>query len=581
MRPARWSLLTALLAGLLAGSSGGPARADEARVEALLQSLDLESKVGQLLMVGFGGREMGPEIERLLKGLHIGAVALYTRNIQSAAQAQRLIREVRKVMSVEVQPLLAIDQEGGNVVRVHHPLAVLPGAMTLGATRDPMLAYLVGQAVGTELRLLGFDMNLAPVLDINHNPKNPVINVRAFGDEAGLVAVLGTAYITGQQEAGLATVAKHFPGHGTTAADSHFSLPRIEAGLEELETVDLVPFRQAIAAGLDAVMTAHVQVPAVEPDGTPGSLSARVVHDLLREKLGFEGLVITDDLEMRAISGELGVGEAAVRAVLAGADMVMVIWTPRRKTEVAQALLGAVRAGRISPARLDESVRRILRLKDRLGTLDARGSPRAELGRLLPNRRHQQLTWAVAVRGLTLVRNEGKLLPLCQGQGVLVASPLQPFRKELQRLLPGLTSMELHIRPSDAQRQRELARLLELAPDHRALVVGVHNAYQAWLVQELVRRTRVPVVAVSFASPYYLRNFPRVAGYVCTYSYLPAAQVAAAQALTGRGAITGRLPVAVSAGYPRGAGLSLPRGACRERLSLAPPSAGGVHSKQP
>jgi beta-N-acetylhexosaminidase len=577
MRPARWPWLAALLALPLAG----PAGADDARVEALLQRLDLESKVGQLLMVGFGGREMGPEIEHLLRGYHIGAVALYTRNIQSAAQAQRLIREVRQVMADEVQPFVAIDQEGGNVVRVHHPLAVLPGAMTLGATRDPMLAYLVGQAVGTELRLLGFDMNLAPVLDINHNPKNPVINVRAFGDEAGLVGALGTAYISGQQAAGLSTVAKHFPGHGTTAADSHFALPRIEASLEALESADLVPFRQAFAAGLDAVMTAHVQVPAVEPDGTPGSLSPRVVHDLLRGKLGFDGLVITDDLEMRAISGELGVGEAAVRAVLAGADMVMVIWTPRRKTEVVQALLGALRSGRITPERLDESVRRILRLKDRLGTLDAHLAPRVELGRLLPNHRHQQLTWAVAVRGLTLVRNEGKLLPLCQGPGVLVASPLQPFRRELQRLLPGVTVVDLHPRPSDAQRQRELARLLELAPGHRALVVGVQNAYQAWLVQELVRRTRVPVVAVSFASPYYLRNFPRVAGYVCTYSYLPAAQVAAAQALAGRGAITGRLPVAVSAGHPRGTGLSLAKGQCQERLSLAPPSAGGVHSKRP
>jgi len=562
---------------LLAATAG----AGEDRVEALLDGLDLERKVGQLLMVGFGGREMGPEIERLLRGHHIGAVALYTRNIRSAAQAQRLIREVRRVMADEVQPLVAIDQEGGNVVRVHHPLAVLPGAMTLGATRDPMLAYLVGQAVGSELRLLGFDMNLAPVLDINHNPRNPVINVRAFGDDPALVAVLGTAFITGQEEAGLATVAKHFPGHGTTAADSHFALPRIEAGLAELEAVDLVPFRRAFAAGLDAVMTAHVQVPAVEPDGTPGSLSPRVVHDLLRDRLGFDGLVVTDDLEMRAISGSLGVGEAAVRAVLAGADMVMVIWTPRRKAEVGEALLAAARSGRLSRARLDESVRRVLRLKERLGTLDAHRAPPAELTRLLPNRRHQQLTWAVAVRGLTLVRNQGGLLPLCQGQGVLVASPLRPFLRELQRLLPGLTPLELRGRPSDAQRARELERLTALAPTHRALVVAVTSPYQAWLVQELQRRTRVPILAVSFASPYFLRNFPGVAGYLCTYSYLPSAQVAAAQALAGRNAITGRLPVGLSPAHPRGSGLSVGKGRCRERLSLATSSGGGVHSRRP
>jgi beta-N-acetylhexosaminidase len=570
-----------LLLCLLAWAGGPGARADEARVERLLASLELEHKVGQLLMVGFGGQEMGPEIEALLARNHIGAVALYTRNIRSAAQVQRLIREVRRVMAGQVQPFVALDQEGGNVVRVHHPLAVLPGAMTLGATRDPMLAYLIGQAVGAELRLLGFDMNLAPVLDINHNPRNPVINVRAFGDDPSLVAALGGAYALGQEQAGLATVAKHFPGHGTTASDSHFSLPRIEADLETLSRSDLVPFRHAFGAGLPALMTAHVQVPALEPDGTPASLSPRVVTGLLRGTLGFDGLVITDDLEMRAISGELGVGEAAVRAILAGADMVMVIWTPQRKQEVLEALRAAARSGRIPIARLDEAVRRSLRLKERLGTLDAHGVAPAPLARLLPNRAHQRLAWAVAARGLTLVRNEGRLLPFCQGQGLLVASPLPAFRDELQRLLPGLTSVKLQGRPSEAARRRELARLVELAPRHRALVVAVQSPYQAWLVQELVRRVRIPIAAVSFASPYFLRNFPGVAAYLCTYSYQASAQLAAARALAGEIAVTGRLPVDLTARHPRGSGLSQPRGGCRPRSALAAPSVRALDSVHP
>ncbi len=560
---AGWAaLLLAVSVAQAAPAVQAPPDPIAARVEALLGKLSLEQKVGQLMMVGFGGKEMGPEIERLLKSLHVGSVALYTRNVRSPAQVAKLITDIRRVMADEVQPFVALDQEGGNVVRLRTDVTVLPGTMTLGATRDPVLAYLAGQAQGIDLGLIGFDMNLAPVLDTNINPRNPVINVRAFGENAELVAQMGSAFVRGQQFAGLATVAKHFPGHGTTEHDSHFALPRISLDAEQLFNTELVPFRRAVEAGLDAVMTAHVQVPAVDPDGTPGSLSRKLITGLLRERIGFDGLVITDDLEMRAISETRGVGPAAVQAIQAGADIVMVIWTPRRKQEVHESLLAAVRDGSISHQRLDESVRRVLTLKARRGTLDQAARKHADPFAYLPNAYHQQVTRTIAIRGQTLVTNQRSLIPMCQGEGTLVASPYAVFRQEMGRLLPGSTQVPLRLVSSRKHRQRELDRLLELAPKHRLVVIGAANVYQAWLAQQLIRRIEQPVVVVSFGSPYMLRYFPRAAGYMCSYSYQPSAQRAAALALTGRQAITGRLPVSLSGNHPRGFGLTVKRHTC-------------------
>lgn len=562
-----WLVLAAAGAG---GAGGGGESSDTAaapetrgqRVEALLASMSLEQKVGQLMMVGFGGKEMGPGIERLLTDFHVGSVALYSRNVRSPQQVSELIRGLRRAMADEIQPFVAIDQEGGNVVRVRSEVAVLPGTMTLGATRDPVLAFLAGQSHAIDLRLLGFDMNLAPVLDINHNPRNPVINVRAFGDSPELVAQLGVAFVRGQQAAGLATVAKHFPGHGTTEHDSHFALPRIQLPRETLLATELLPFQRAIDAGLDALMTAHVQVPAVDPDGTPASLSRRLIGELLRGRLGFDGLVITDDLEMRAISETRGVGPAAVQAVQAGADIVMVIWTPRRKREVFESLLQAARSGTIPAARLDASVRRILRLKARRGTLDRDCRGGEDAFAYLPNAYHQQVARTIAVRGLTLVANQRSLLPLCTGRGVLVATPYRLFGREMARLLPGSEVLSLRLVSSRRQRQRELERVAARARDQRLVVIAAGNVYQAWLIQQLTRRLDKPVVAVSFGSPYLLRHFPQVAGYLCTYSYLPVAQRAAAQALTGHQSITGKLPVSLSTRYRRGHGLTVQRNAC-------------------
>lgn len=534
----------------------------------ILSSMSPEQKVGQLMMVGFGGKKMGPKIRTLLKGLHVGAVALYSRNIHDIWQVKRLVADLRQAMQDEIPPFVAIDQEGGNVVRIHSRVAVLPGSMTLGATRDPVLAFLAGQAQGIDLRMVGLDMNLAPVLDTNINPKNPVINVRAFGEKASLVAQMGTAFVHGQQMAGLTTVAKHFPGHGSTTKDSHFSLPRITMGQEELFRTELLPFRRAVEAGLDAVMTAHIQVPAFEQDGTPASMSHSIITGLLRERMGFDGLVITDDLEMRAISAEYGVGPSAVRAILAGADMVMVIWTPARKKEVFEDLLMAVKNGTISTERLDQSVLRILKLKARRGVLNDLGPDQAQALKelsYLPNRYHKQICRSIAVRGTTLVKNRASLLPLCGGNRVLVVSPYKLFRDEMARLLPGCTLESISLVSSKTRRASELKRLVKKASENDVVVVGATNVYQAWLVQQLQHKIDTPMVVVSFGSPYLLRYFPSVAVYLCTFSYQPSAILAAARAIAGTHSITGRLPVSLGKYHPAGTGITLRKGACKAR----------------
>jgi beta-N-acetylhexosaminidase len=525
------------------------------QVDEILKGLSLEQKAGQLLIVGFGGTEMDSTIAEQLRSLHVGAVALYSRNIRDNRQLARLIRGVRRAMAGEVPPLVAIDQEGGNVVRIKREVMVLPGAMALGATRDPALAFLAGQAVGLDLKLLGVNTNLAPVLDINRNPANPVINVRAFGESPPLVNQLALPYILGQQQAGLITVAKHFPGHGDADSDSHFELARIDTSWEDIWRYHLQPFREAVHWGLDAVMLAHVEVPAIDPSGTPSSLSAAVIDGVLRRQLGFEGVVMTDDLEMHAIADRYGLGRAAVQAVLAGADMVMVIWTAEKKKQVFQALVEAVRSGVLPAERLDEAVRRIISLKLRRGVFkdDAAG----ERDGVLPNPWHRRISLTVARRSLTLVRNKNQTLPVCQSDGVVVAATSGVFRNLLKQWLSRADFYDLETVPSDSARRRALERLLQKAEGARLVIVTVQNAYQAWLVQNFLQRSRVPVAVVNFGSPYLLQHFPRVAAYLCTYSFLPEAQQAAAEAMAGRILVTGRLPVTLGADYPAGFGLDV------------------------
>ena len=248
------------------------------------------------------------------------------------------------------------------MIRLKEGATVLPGNMALGATDSTELAERAGGITAVELAAVGVNLNFAPVMDVNNNPRNPVIDRRSFGESPELVSRLGVPYIRGLQRNGVLATAKHFPGHGDTTVDSHFDLPTVNHDLDRIHALELQPFRAAIDADVAAIMTAHIVYPAFDPD-RPATLSPTILTNLLREELGFDGLLITDDMEMKAIDDRYQSGEAAVMAIEAGADIVMVLWTPTKQNEVFDALLSAVNSGRISQARLDQSVERILKSK--------------------------------------------------------------------------------------------------------------------------------------------------------------------------------------------------------------------------
>ncbi|WP_309890176.1 glycoside hydrolase family 3 protein [Archangium sp.] len=511
-----------------------------ARVDALMATLSLEDKVGQLMMVGFAGTGVDESVESLVRGRRVGGVCLFKRNIVSGEQVARLNDDLRRLLADGIPPFVALDQEGGNVVRVRDDVVVLPGNMALGATRSAELAYAAGRAQGKDLKRLGFNMNLAPVLDVNLNPRNPVIGIRSYGDSVPLVAELGRAFVRGQQDAGLVTVAKHFPGHGSTEEDSHRSLPVMRESREEV-LAQLEPFHAVIQDGLDGLMTAHVAVPGLTGDDVPATLSPQVLDGLLRRRLGFDGLVLTDELEMDAIAQRYGVGRAAVMAVNAGADMVLIPWRPEKKTEVYGALLGASLSGDIPRARLDEAVRRVLTAKVRRGLFQP---PTLAEERLAtpPDPEHAEVAHRIARAAVTLLRTDGKHFPLSPDVRLAVITAEQSLGEAIRTRVPHARVMDVPAYASNTRRAalRQRARRLALGAD--VVVVGVVNSRQLELVT-LAAATGRPVLVVSMGLPYLAELADEARAVLAIYSYQPAATEAAAAALFGEIGTPGRLPV--------------------------------------
>lgn len=563
-----------------ASGARGPASlapaAPSPRVAAMVQSMTLEQKVGQILHVGFPGLEPGPEIAELVRRHHVGGVILFARNISDPVQVARLtnaLQEMATRSGARVPLLVSVDQEGGLVARLTRGATVFPGNMALGATQSEALAYEAGLWTARELRAVGIHQNYAPVVDVNNNPDNPVIGVRSFGESPEMAAALGAAMIRGLQDGGVAATAKHFPGHGDTAVDSHIDLPTVDHPLDRLQRVELLPFRAAIDAGVAAIMTAHVTFPAVEPTpGLPATLSSRVLTDLLRRQMGFRGLVVTDAMEMGAIVNHFGIEQAAVRAVQAGADVVLVAW-PKEWTaavKVAQRLVEAARSGEIPAARLDEAVARVLALKEQLGLLD--GDPKVDVSQV-PQRVGSQEAYAraleIARRSITLVADPLGLLPLRPGSRLLVLSPR----------VTGLTGVENQggyasglgaalaeagfrvdeqtyaLSPQFADVQRLLAALDQAD----AVVIGTYRAWerrysgQVDLVRAVwSRRAGRPVAVLALREPYDLGRMPDGPALVATYGTAPVSLRAAAEALAGRFTPEGRLPVTIPNRWPAG-----------------------------
>ena len=525
-------------------------------IEELLTGMSLTEKVGQLMIVGFGGTKVDSHISKWIRDRKVGGVILFARNIVDLEQIARFTRELHELTRDGIPLFLGLDQEGGNVIRLKDGAMLLPGNMALGASRSPMLSYVAGQGLAIDLARVGFNMNLAPVLDVNSNPRNPVIGVRSYGERADLVGALGAWFVRGQQEMGIAGVAKHFPGHGNTFGDSHFSMPSSYIDRQRLFELELSPFRTAIDAGLDAIMTAHIALPRItESPRLPATLSKNVITNILRGDLGFEGVVMTDGLEMQGIVEKYGTGKAAVKAILAGADMPMVLWTAQKKESVYNSITEAVENGTISVERLNQSVRRILRLKKKRGIFkrDLVNYDSVVRGGNY-NPVHEQVTQRIAREAVTLVRNHGDMLPLSTtgNRKIVVMAPQGEFTNRLARE-KNITIVRVPSVPSRTQREDGVARILRAAQDVDGLVLVAINRYHVSMIAEIVaKKPDIPTAFISFASPYYLSSVPSADAYVCTYSYSRVAQIAAAQALLGETRMTGRLPVSIPGFYSYG-----------------------------
>ncbi|MEC0256152.1 beta-N-acetylhexosaminidase [Paenibacillus lautus] len=335
---------------------------DDAVAE-LLNSMTVKEKIGQLVLVGIEGTALDNTSRRLLEDYHVGGFIFFKDNIESAQQSVKLFNDLKEANAANPVPLwLSIDEEGGRVTRFPDEYVKLPSSGKVGSKGDLALTKRVGGLIAQKVAGLGLNMVFAPVLDINSNPNNPVIGDRSFGNTAETVSTQGIASMKGIQEHGVVPVVKHFPGHGDTSVDSHLGLPVVNHDLKRLHELELVPFQQAIDEGADVVMVAHLLMKSIDPD-TPSSYSKPVINDLLREEMGFKGVVITDDMTMGAISGSTDVGEASVKSVVAGSNMILIGHEYALEEAVIQALTEAVESGVIPEETLNDRVRATLELK--------------------------------------------------------------------------------------------------------------------------------------------------------------------------------------------------------------------------
>ena len=490
-----------------------------ARPELLLSKMTLEQKVGQVMAIGFGATAVIPEVKALLNDLHIGAIVIFDANIESPTQLAQLIRDAQEATKTNGDPALivAIDQEGGPVARLRANVGFteFPSAMAMAATGDVNNARAAAKAMAGEMQAVGINMNLAPDMDVNNNPANPIIGIRSFGSDPLKVSEFGVAVIETYQGAGILCVAKHFPGHGDTAIDSHIGLPMIPYDLTRLNAIELVPFRAAMRAGIAGIMSAHITFPAVDdtPD-LPGSLSAKVQTGLLRDAMQFEGLAVSDSLEMGALeSAGFTTPKAAAQALAAGADLLTFNSTLDVYRDTHALIVSRVKSGEIPQARLDAAVRRVLRAKERFGVFDGALIDVPAVAAKVGLSETKQLSADIAAKSITLVRDAAKLLPLKPDAKLTVIET--PYAVGLSAAFgtPGVDVGVLQV--SEQPQPFEIEQAVNFA-EGKTVIVATYdvaiNPTQADLVTALLK-ANVPVIVIATRSPYdalYLKDAPTV-----------------------------------------------------------------------
>jgi beta-glucosidase-like glycosyl hydrolase/endonuclease/exonuclease/phosphatase family metal-dependent hydrolase len=561
-----------------------------------LSRMTLEEKVGQLFVTYAYGSTVDTtapadvaanraaygvdNAAQLIDRYRLGGVIYFawSNNVVSPAQIAGLSNGIQRVAArqrVPVPMLISTDQEQGVVVRVGPPATQFPGNMALGAGRSTLDAYTAARITGRELRALGINQNFAPVADVNVNPANPVIGVRSFGSDPQLVARLAAAQVDGYQRS-VSSTAKHFPGHGDTEVDSHTGIPVIDHTREEWERIDRPPFAATIARGIDSIMTAHIVVPALDPSGDPATLSRPIMTGILRGELGFDGVVITDALGMAGVRQKYGDARVPVLALQAGVDQLLM---PPDLELAYTSVLAAVGTGELTEQRIDESVLRVLRMKYLRGLVANPYVDESAVDQVVGTPAHLAAAQRVTDRTVTLVKNDGGLLPLAAGSGrrVLVTGWGVATTAELTANLGrrGLVADALETGTAPTQAQIDAA--VAAAGSHDLVLVSTNRAWSSAQQQQLVRAllaTGKPVIAVAVRDPYDVAYFPTVPAYLASYSYTAVSLESVTRVLFGEVRPTGRLPVTIPVAgsdevlYPYGHGLTLrPRPVARLRVA--------------
>ncbi len=567
--------------------------------EGELRRMSLDEKIGQLVSVGVNATYLAQdsaefkELRRQVEQNHIGGIILFKGPVYES------VHLVNRMQSFARVPLLvSADLEAGAGMRFDNTVN-FPWNMAVGATGDPEYARRQGEVTAREARALGVEMIFAPVVDVNNNAQNPVINVRSYGEDPQSVARMAAAFIEGAQCGGVIATAKHFPGHGDTATDSHRGLPVINVSRSRLDQIELVPFRAAVAAGVGAVMSAHIGLPQIDPTSVaplpredarhspyadsqvltenatlPGTLSPKILTGILRNDLHFDGIVTTDALDMSGLTIYFTPGESAVRALEAGADMLL---KPLDADATVAGVRNAVKSGRLTEKRIEESARRILAAKYDLGLAKQRVTPLDKIDTIVSTADAERLAQEIAEHAVTLVRDDAHLLPatnlsanarvfvlaVTNGEDRLFVA--QPFWSALARGGRKIEGAVLDERSSD----KEVDRALERAKGADLVVAALYGRVRTGqsnsgalpepgkrALDKLIDR-KSPLVGISFGNPYLLESFPSLKTYAVAYGDMPSLQSAAARALLGEIDVTGRLPISLPNLYARGTGIQL------------------------
>ena len=540
----------------------------EAAVARWMASLTPREKIAQLVVIPFNGHPFrrsrdAARFTNLVSKEHVGGMILVNvadGRVVARADPVKTAGFINRMQRLAKVPLIvAGDFERGASMRIEST-TIFPHAMAFAASGDPDEARIEGGITAKESRAMGFQWIFFPDADVNNNPDNPIINIRSYGEDPATVSKFVSAFIEGahaDRKDRVLVTAKHFPGHGDTATDTHLNLATITGDRARLESLEWAPFRAAIASGVDSIMTAHIAVPALDDPALPATLSPKILTGILRDELGFTGLIVTDALDMGGIAHGFATGDAAVRALAAGADVLLMPSDPKAAID---AVAAAVKSGRITAKRIDESVTRILNAKARVGLAASRTVDLTLLPKLVNTPESNAAAQKIAERSVTLVRNEGRQLPLASAATTafytMVEGPESvegaAFSAEVRKRFPQATI----VRADSSMPQPDLDAALQRGASAEKYVIaafasvapkrgsaGLGGGLPA-LVQNLIA-TKKPVVFVSLGNPYLLRNFPDVAAYLTTFSTVPPSEIAAAKALFGEIAIGGKLPVSI------------------------------------